>query len=590
MSPSRVCLSGLVCGLALGACSAIVDFADCKGDLDCAGAGEGYVCGADNKCVPGEGPGTSSGSTTTTTTSDPTTSTSGSPTSDATTSGSTGTTDALTSTSSGSSSGGGPLACTKHTECTAALGDDHICGRAGECVSALTPECTEFHWPADTPMDRVVFLGSIMSTMPPFDALVLPLQNAVQLGVEDFNANTDLPGGYKIAWLACDDQANPDVASKAASHLSDVVGAPAFIGPIFSELVLSLSDQVKASGTLMITPTASAKSISTLMDDGLVWRTISSDVYQASAIADRIPLLNPKPAKVALLYKDDAYGNLLLTDTLTRLMMKEPGIVTTTHKYPNPVGLSMDQLLQMYGTIVATAWGNPGKHPDTIVLIGTTEVVNLILAFMLAWDAENPDPPLPRFIVSHGAVPALPSLIDAAMSMPLKQALMAITEGVAPIIFDAVNFNNFNLRYKIRFNDQEPISASSLSYDAAMVVMLAMAAVPDGTAIEGKSIAEAIARLADKKGIPVSFGEVDGVTLTFIKKARNNLVAGKNVDLKGVSGELDFDLVAGEVRTNLFGWGIDPDANMPSKGVIDPKRLYTLGAVPAVDGVWSDLP
>ena len=167
---------------------------------------------------------------------------------------------------------------------------------------------------------------------------------------------------------------------------------------------------------------------------------------------------------------------------------------------------------------------------------------------------------------------------------------MMISEGVAPIIFDPTNFNNFNLRYKIRFNDQDPLTASSLSYDAAMVLMLAMAGVPDGDPLSGANISAAIAKLVDKKGIPVSFGEVDGVTLLFIKKARNNLVAGKTVDLRGVSGELDFDLVPGEVRTDLFGWGIDPDANMPNKGVIDPKRLYKLNMTPAVDGVWSPLP
>ena len=56
---------GLACGLALGACSAITEFAECKSDADCEGAGAGYVCGAGNKCVPGGG----------TTTGDPSTST-----------------------------------------------------------------------------------------------------------------------------------------------------------------------------------------------------------------------------------------------------------------------------------------------------------------------------------------------------------------------------------------------------------------------------------------------------------------------------------------------------------------------------------
>src|SRR5690606_10270487 len=172
--------------------------------------------------------------------------------------------------------------------------------------------------PGNTPSDKVVFIGSIMATSPPFDPLVLPLQNAVQLAVEDFNANTDLPGGVKIGWIGCDDKATPSVATAAFNHLSETVGAPAVVGPIFSELVVHLADAAKASGTMLISPTASAKSITGLDDDGLVWRTIPSDVYQANALADRIAQLQPVPQKVALLHKNDEYGNSLHEDAVTR--------------------------------------------------------------------------------------------------------------------------------------------------------------------------------------------------------------------------------------------------------------------------------
>jgi branched-chain amino acid transport system substrate-binding protein len=588
-------MSGLALagGLALGACSAIVEFADCKSDVDCAGAGAGYVCNAEQKCVPGSGeqstssPGTTGEPTSTTVT--PT----GGTTLDETTT--TATTEAITSSTTASTgepgtSTGGPLPCAGHLECVDALGDDHVCSKNGECVSALTTECQTLHWPSGKPQDKVVFLGSIMTTIPPFDGLVLPLQNATLLAVEDFNANTDLPGGYKIAYLACDDGATLAGATAAATHLTDTIGAPAWIGPVFSELVIALAPHAKATGTLMITPTASAKSISTLDDDGLVWRTIASDVYQASALADRLPLLTPAPTKTAILFKDDAYGNSLLMDTAARLMTESPQLKFSTHKYPNPVGLSEDELKNMYGTVIAGAWGAMGMHPDTVVLIGTNEVADLILGFMTAWNAENPKPPLPRFVVSHGVVPALPDLIAKAPTMSLKSTLMMISEGVAPVIFDEANFTNFNLRYKIRFNDQDPITASSLSYDAAMVVMLAMAGVPDDQEITGKTIAASIAELVDETGTPVSFGDVDGVTLTFIKKARNVLVTGGTVDLKGVSGELDFDLVPGEVRTNLIGWGLTPDDVDPSVGVLDPQRIYLLKAAPSTEGTWMDLP
>lgn len=590
MSRVTLGLSGLLGGLALGACSLITEFGECQTNDDCVGAGAGYVCGADNRCTPGDGPATTSSPSSTTV--EPTTSAT-STTGPGTTTGvddtSTGdTTEAITTGSSETT--GGPVACTKHSECVAAFDSDHICGKGGECVSALTSECQQLQWPSGQPSDKVVFLGSIMTTTPPFDTLVLPLQNAVQLAIEDFNNNSDLPGGYKIAWVACDDKGALESATAAATHLTDVVGTPAIVGPVFSELVIALAPHAKMTGTMMISPTATAKQISTLDDDGLVWRTIASDVYQASALADRVPLLMPTPTRVALMYKDDAYGNGLLMDTLSRLTMKAPAIKTTTHKYPNPVTLPPDQLMNAYATAIATAWGAPGQHPDTVVLIGTTEVVDLMLGFMLAWSAEDPPPSPPRFIVTHGAVPALPQLIDKANSPQLKQLLMTTTEGVAPVIFDEVNFANFNLRYKIRFNDQEPLTASSLSYDAAMVAMLAMSGIPMGMPIDGKNTAAVVSRMVDKMGTAVSFGEVMGTTLTFIKKARNILVTGGTVDLRGVSGELDFDLKPGEVRTDIIGWGLKPDSNDPNVGLLDPKRIYLLKPVPATDGTWMDLP
>src|SRR5690606_16006808 len=122
----------------------------------------------------------------------------------------------------------------------------------------------------------------------------------------------------------------------------------------------------------------------------------------------------------------------------------------------------------------------------------------------------------------------------------------------------------------------------------AMVVMLAMAGIGDGAAVDGKNTAAAIAKLVDKDGTVVSFDEVMGLSLTFIKKARNVLVTDGTVDLQGVSGALDFELDPGEVRVNMLGWGIDPDMGMPEVGVLDPKRMYVLEPKPSTEGAWTD--
>ena len=123
-----------------------------------------------------------------------------------------------------------------------------------------------------------------------------------------------------------------------------------------------------------------------------------------------------------------------------------------------------------------------------------------------------------------------------------------------------------------------------------MVTILAMAAVPKGDPITGAAIAKNMAKLVDKKGEAVSFGDVDGTELVFIEKAHNALVTNGTVDLKGVSGALDFDLTTGEVRTNVVGWGLEPDEQDPNVPVLTPKRIYVLGPPPAETGTWMDLP
>jgi hypothetical protein len=241
-----------------------------------------------------------------------------------------------------------------------------------------------------------------------------------------------------------------------------------------------------------------------------------------------------------------------------------------------------------YALILGQAWGGVGMHPDTLLFAGTSEVANLVLGVMSAWGAENPLPAAPRMIVSHGAVPSMETIVNLA-PQSIKALLMSTLEGIAPSIFDPQNFEAFNLRYRLRFNGVDAVTAGSLSYDAAMVTIFGIAAIPKGEAITGAAIAANMARMVDKEGTVVSFGDVDGINLTFIETAHNALVTDKNIDLKGVSGELDFDLTTGEVRTDVVGWGLVPKDMMPDVPVLTPKRLYVLNPAPAETGTWVDL-
>ena len=92
-------------------------------------------------------------------------------------------------------------------------------------------------------------------------------------------------------------------------------------------------------------------------------------------------------------------------------------------------------------------------------------------------------------------------------------------------------------------------------------------------------------KIVDKDGTFVNFS---GGT-AFIDEAVNNLTAGNNIDIKGVSGELDFDTSTGDVRSRYLGYepfAVGGDVDSPS---FQPVRVYLLNDAPATDGTWFDL-
>jgi ABC-type branched-subunit amino acid transport system substrate-binding protein len=473
------------------------------------------------------------------------------------------------------------VACESSEDCTAVFEEGHVCNPTGRCAALASSSCSIVRPPADTDPDHIVWVGSILATSPPYDALVLPLQNAVQLAIEDFNGSTSLAGGKKIGWVGCDSRGSVDGALDAARHLVHDVGVPAIVGPTFSESTMAVANEVTiASRVFLMTPTATHPAISDLDDGGLVWRTITSDVHQAEAIADRLPLLDPAPSRVLLLGKDDAYGRGLVSDVNSLVSARLPGVALATLIYEDPARFASNEaLLSSYGSIIGTGYQH---RADTVVVAGTSEARELILFYLQAWSNDPDAPSLPRFLVSHGGVPVLESIVNSVAEGPFRPALMERLEGTSPVIADPENFSAYNIRYMIRFDDQEAITSSSLSYDATMVTLLAMLAADAQKSLDGVEIARAMPRLVE--GTRVSFGET-----AFPSQAREILVEGGSIDLLGISGELDFDLLTGDVRTDLIGWGVVPRPGTTDVPLLSAKRMYLLDDPPAVGGTWIDL-
>jgi hypothetical protein len=494
----------------------------------------------------------------------------------------------------------GPVGCTVNSDCN----DDQRCGSTGTCVNLLTAECHILQWPEDG-RDDVVFLGSIMSTSGFFQDLVQPLENAVQLAIEDFNDNASLQNGSRIAWVGCDASTSVDAALAAAEHLRDVVEAPAIVGPIFSEQAREIAEQVTVPADIfVISPTASAPSLSSFDDDNLFWRVTPSDVYQGNALEDRfVNDLSPAPQRLLVLNKDDAHGNELRDLVLNQLVTDIPNVYFAS--YPGAETFAtQEELFSSYGDVLGTALSQPGiaqsagaynspdDHYTHILILGTSETETFIVSYLGIWASSYATygAPLPLITVSHGGVPNLPDIVanlgvtpGTEPLAPLRPLLFANVRGTSPNIFDPGNFTAFNIRYRIRFNDQDALTSSSLGYDAAMATMLAMVTVPADQQVTGSAIAAGMASLDDPMGDSISFGDPVAV---FIQDAHNALAAGNAVDLQGVSGALDWNPVNGEIRADVLGWRLGGTDDMP---VLDPYCLYALGAPPAEDGVWVNL-
>jgi branched-chain amino acid transport system substrate-binding protein len=511
-------------GLGLG-CSVVLDFPQCVEDADCTNAEEVELVCRDSECVPPIPPET--------------------------------------------------VACTVDADCQAAFDETVVCGTSGVCRALSTDRCELRVRPEGASSDELVYIGSVLPRTGTYASMGVPLENAVQLAVEDWNETTTLPGGRRVAWVACDSRGLSDEAAAATRELVNA-GVTAIVGPALSSETVAVANIAAPAEVLLVSPTASARVLAQLNDQGLVWRTAGNDAVQAAGIADRIAALEPVPQRVVALVKNDLYGQTLVADLGARLDDAVPGVDVGTLLYSDVDSFSDNAaLLSEYGARVATAFE---AEPDVVVILGSVEARELVLFYLEAWANADPRPTLPRFVLSSEAVPMLVPIVEG-VSESFKATLMESIEGVGHATRDDDAYGPFEIRYGIRFDDAAGLDAG-LAYDATMSILLAMSALPAGE-VGGLEVAGAMVRLADPSGSEIAFGE----SLAFIGTVQQALAAGDGVRLRGVSGPLDFELEAGDTRRELDGWDVEPVSGAPRLRAL---RRYVLDEAPAVTGTWMD--
>jgi branched-chain amino acid transport system substrate-binding protein len=466
--------------------------------------------------------------------------------------------------------------CTSNAECTdRAAGVPSLCRKIDQkCARIASAECAFFV--GNILADDTIIIGAIGPTSGTDVLLGQATQNALSLALQDFSTGGGLPpaapGGppRPLALVGCDESKDPVAAAR---HLALELGVPAIVGASASGLTAQIAEEVSVpAGALLISPSATSVSLSTLIATGLVRRTAPSDIQQSAALAllaARVadaerPKTSDGAVKVVVLYKSDSYGEGLFEDIARRLKPSEGGgalglgdrLVGFSYGNPDDLSETPDpaaSYAQAVELLVAEA-------PHLVLALGTTEVVTELLTRIEAAPSLRIRP---KYLFPDGGyVPQLGAIV--ASNETLRQRVL----GTRPAsLRDA--FGAFRERYATSFRDGTAADSvgAAAAFDAFYLVAFGIAALPPGEPVTGAGISLNWARLVPP-GASLRF-EPDSISDIFAALAR-----GENVDVEGASGPLDFD-ATGEALSDILVW-----CPAPADSTVD--------ALPASSGFFLD--
>ncbi len=463
--------------------------------------------------------------------------------------------------------------CTTTADCLAHGGDfaATVCGTQKTCVSLLSEDCkTIVQSPGDLAKNPVI-LGILMPQTGQNAPSMVPRVNAIKMARDEISEKAGgipAPGGgpsRPLVFISCDDAVD---ANRAACHLAEVVRVPAIIGPAFSGVTTGVATQVTIpGGTLIISPSATSPTLSDLADNGLVWRTAPSDVFQAVGIAalvesnveervrSRYMITAPARIKVMVAFKGDAYGFGLKSALYAPLRFNGESAADNTTDYAevdygDPQKLTPDQLKQKYAAAVAAI---AAFKPHILITVGTTEgVEDIVTKVESGWTGATYKP---FHIVADGLqVPELLALVAKDTTGDLRGRVLGTIGGVDPSSSapSAANYKLFDQAYKTAFGTSTLADTYAAgAYDATY--LLAFAAAGAGTAVlTGEIVNQQLKRTAraspEINARPNDFG------------AGAAAMRAQGMNFNGASGPLDFDPVRGEAEADIQIWCITVDA------------------------------
>jgi len=334
-------------------------------------------------------------------------------------------------------------------------------------------------------------------------AMAPEITKSLQFAVDQINEQGGVLQGEKLVGIMADDGCSPQVAADAATKLVNVSQVIGIVGPLCSgALMAATSSATIPAGVILISQAATSPEISTLKDNDLVFRTIPSDEYQGQALART--LLDRGTKKVAVSFINNDYGKGIAEAFKKEFEAKGGEIAGYEAHEENKSSYRAD--------LAGLAQGGA----DTLVLLDYGDTSGLTVL---------------REAIENGFFENFVGAEGMKTSAPIKAIggdnLTTFTAS-APVSVKSEALDIFNKGFAESGGD---INASYVgpSYDAVFLLALAIEKAGDDKA----KLPEALRAVSNGEGEPILPGEW--------KKAKELIAAGKAVDYRGASGELNFD-------------------------------------------------
>lgn len=374
-------------------------------------------------------------------------------------------------------------------------------------ISATAQGQSSVHGAADAGFtlrigDTIPFTGDNAAYGPSFkvaaDLAVAQAQAALKKdNINDINISIE---------HADDGTVSTTAVSAARKLIGD--GANCLVGSIPSANTIAIAQAAAIpSGVTMIASASSSVAVTTLQDNGLVFRVFPSDALQGPVLAAVIQQQIGKGKLVSLAARNDVFGVGLMNQL-------KPALLKLGMKVQGP--LFFDPAASSYDSEATQIVAN---NPDAFVVVEFPAQYAKIGASLLRtgkFDAH-------KLFLAGGQLAQIPSFIPLASMDGGRGTRAAVPLGAGPA-------ESYDALFTANANGVQRQGVDAFNFDSTTLCILGAIAAHSS---DGRAIAKQLQRVSGPPGKKYSFLQ--------LPQAIAALQAGKDIDYDGVTGPLDLD-------------------------------------------------